>query len=78
MGCEIDLRDWRWRIIALELGSVLGRRILTLLAEQSPSATEILRGLNVSMSTILYHLARLEVIGLVESEVKFSSEVLGG
>ncbi|MBS7621453.1 helix-turn-helix transcriptional regulator [Candidatus Bathyarchaeota archaeon] len=59
-------------------GKCFGKKNFNALAEQSPSATEISRKLNVSMSTILYHLARLEVIGLVESEVKFSSEVLGG
>jgi predicted transcriptional regulator len=71
---EIDIEDWRWRLIALELGSAIGRRILALLTEQPLSAAEISRELNAPLTTTLYHLSRMEFLGLIESEVKFSSK----
>jgi len=72
LSYEIYFEDWRWRMIALELGSNVGKRILALLVEQPLSATEISKELKIPLSTVFYHLSRLEFLGLTESHVKFS------
>jgi len=74
LNCEVDLEDWRWRIIALEIGSNVGKRILSILQEETMSATEISKELSLPLTTVFYHLSRLEFLGLIESEVKFSSK----
>lgn len=72
MNYEVDLEDWRWRAVALELGSYVGKRILTILQEKPMSATDISKVLGVPITTAFYHLSRLEFLGLIESEVRFS------
>ncbi|MGQ9641266.1 MAG: ArsR/SmtB family transcription factor [Candidatus Bathycorpusculaceae bacterium] len=74
MSYEVYFEDWRWRMIALELGSNVGKRILALLVEKPLSATEISKELKIPLSTVFYHLSRLEFLGLIESQVKFFHE----
>ena len=74
MSYDVDLEDWRWKMIALELGSSVGKGILTLLQGKALSATEISRELKVPLTTVLYHLSRLEFLGIVEAEIKFSNK----
>lgn len=73
MSYDVDLEDWRWRMVALELGSRVGKGILSLLQGKALSASEISKELNIPLTTILYHLSRLELLGLVETDVKFST-----
>jgi predicted transcriptional regulator len=74
LSYDVDLEDWRWRMVALELGSSVGKRILALLQGKALSATEISGELKVPLTTILYHLSRLEFLGIIETEIKFSNK----
>jgi predicted transcriptional regulator len=58
----------------LELGSDVGKKILALLQGKTLSATEISKKLKVPLTTVLYHLSRLEFLGLVDTDIKFSSK----
>lgn len=74
MTYEIDLESWQARIVALESASEVGRRILTLLLEDGPmSAGQISRRLGIPLTTAFYHLARMELVNLVESDIKITS-----
>ena len=74
MGYEIDLEDWRWRAVALELASDIGKKILAILQEKPMSATEISRELRLPLTTVFYHLSRHEFLGIIESEIKFADK----
>jgi len=74
LGYEIDLEDWRWRAVALELASDIGKKILAILQEKPMSATEISRELRLPLTTVFYHLSRLEFLGIIESEIKFTDK----
>ena len=71
MKYEVDLEDWRWKMIALELASDVGKKILAALQEKPMSATEISEELGLPLTTVFYHLSRLEFLGVIESEIKF-------
>jgi predicted transcriptional regulator len=74
LSYDVDLEDWRWRLVALELGSSVGKEILALLQGKALSATEISKTLKVPLTTVLYHLSRLEFLGLVDTDIKFSGK----
>ncbi len=61
-------------MVAQELGSSLGRGILALLQGRVLSATEISKELNAPLTTVLYHLSRLEFLGLIDADIRFSSK----
>jgi predicted transcriptional regulator len=58
----------------LKLGSSVSKEILALLQGKALSATEISKTLKVPLTTVLYHLSRLEFLGLVDTDIKFSSK----
>jgi len=68
---EVDADSWQAKIVALELASDVGRRILSLLLEESMSASQISKRLGIPLTTAFYHLARLELVDLIESESRF-------
>ena len=66
MPSEFDYDSWQARIAALELTSEVGGGIMKLVSEQSRTAGQLSRVLQIPIPTVLYYLSRLETIGLVD------------
>jgi DNA-binding transcriptional ArsR family regulator len=62
-----DYDSWQAKLVALELASEVGRKIMGLVSEKPYTATQISEKLKLPISTVLYHLARLETTGLIET-----------
>ncbi|KYH36179.1 MAG: ArsR family transcriptional regulator [Candidatus Bathyarchaeota archaeon B24] len=62
-----DYRSWKARVVAMELTSKLGRAIIGRMREKTYiTASQLARDLNAPLPTVLYHLTRLRIAGLVE------------
>lgn len=62
-----DYGTWQARLVALELANDVGRNIMRLLSKKPHTASQISRELGLPISTVLYHLTRLEVSGVLET-----------
>jgi len=62
-----DYDSWEAKLIALELANEVGREIMKIISEKPYTATQISEKLKIPISTVLYHLARLETVGVVKT-----------
>ncbi|MBS7627718.1 winged helix-turn-helix transcriptional regulator, partial [Candidatus Bathyarchaeota archaeon] len=62
-----DYDTWQARLVALELANEVGRNIMGLLSKKPYTASQISRELGLPISTVLYHLTRLEISGILET-----------
>lgn len=62
-----DYDSWEAKMMALELANEVGRGIIRLISEKPYTATQISEKLKMPISTVLYHLARLETVGVVKT-----------
>ena len=67
MAVSFDFDAWQGRLAALELANEVGKQIMKLVSKEPFTATQISEKLELPISTVLFHLTRLELIGLVES-----------
>lgn len=67
MASEFDYESWQAKLVALELANEVGRAIMSLITKKSYTATQISNKLQLPISTVLFHLARLETVGLVDT-----------
>ncbi len=67
----IDLDDPRTDKIADVISNKTSKKILSLLAEQELSETELSKNLNIPINTIEYNINKLEQVGLIEKTKGF-------
>ncbi|MCW4021220.1 MAG: winged helix-turn-helix domain-containing protein, partial [Candidatus Bathyarchaeota archaeon] len=60
-----DYDSWQAKLVALELANEVGRAIMKLVSKKPYSATQISKKLGLPISTVMFHLARLETVDLV-------------
>lgn len=60
-----DYDSWQAKLVALELANEVGRNIMRLLSKRPYTASQISKELGLPISTVLYHLTRLDVAGVL-------------
>jgi DNA-binding transcriptional ArsR family regulator len=64
---KFDYDSWQAKLVALELANEVGRAIMDLVSKKPYTATQLSEKLKLPISTVLFHLARLETVGLVDT-----------
>ena len=72
---EFDFDSWEARLIAMELANDVGKGILKALTEEPATASQIARSLGIPLPTVMFHLSRLEVSGIVETKTGFGKQL---
>jgi len=70
-----DYDSWKAKMATLEIGSTIGKAILERLSKQGLTATQLSNELSVPLPTVLYHLTRLEMIGVVSTQTKLGKRL---
>ena len=70
-----DYNSWQAKMATLEIGSTIGKAILEKLCEEGMTVTQLSNELSVPLPTVLYHLTRLEMTGVVSTQIKLGKRL---